>query len=70
MCAGREFLARNSNHYDLVKTEVVSVQTNSALFVADDKDCEDLAHKLIAASRIARCNQPGRLCAGNSCCRP
>jgi hypothetical protein len=41
-CAGRGFLPRNSNHYDLVKTEGVSVQTNSALFVAADKDCEDL----------------------------
>ena len=43
-------------NYDLVKTEAVSVQTNSALFAAADNGCEDLARKLIAtgASVLAR----------------
>jgi uncharacterized protein len=36
-------------NYDLVKTEAVSVQTNSALFAAADSGCEDAARKLIAA---------------------
>jgi ankyrin repeat protein len=43
-------------NYDLVKAEVVSVQTNSALFAAADNGCEDLARKLITtgASVLAR----------------
>ena len=36
-------------NYDLVKSEAVSVQTNTALFAAADSGCEDVARKLIAA---------------------
>lgn len=44
------------NSYNLIKAEAVSVQTNSALFAAADKGCEDFGRKLIAggASVLAR----------------
>src|ERR1700761_1325221 len=35
--------------YDLIKSDAISVQTNTALFAATDSGCEDLARKLIAA---------------------
>jgi uncharacterized protein len=42
--------------YELVKTEAVSVQKNSALFAAADNGCEDVARMLVAdgASILAR----------------
>ena len=43
-------------NYQLIKTEAVSVQTNTALFAAADRGCEALARKLLdaGASLLAR----------------